>query len=320
MIDTENPVFDPQPMTDEELMDLAIRQAEENTPTNPWVPRVGCVIATPDDVVIATNRGRDDHAEKRALEEAARQRIDLTTATVYTTLEPCTHHARRQPGDSCSERLIAARVTRVIVGSLDPNQDVCGRGILMLQRAGIQVSLFAPEKTARVHHINREFIRTHETLGIRIIEPSSKPARVRVSDEFMIRGTLLNMPEHGEVYTLVGNTSQRWWLQSKPMRFDRETRTWESSISLTYPGHYRIVIVRANPLAQSLLSYYEDISRMSKRLRERTAILRDARDPQTGAGDDVLMDLLNGIDRGLPLPSPLPKGLDAQDWLDVEVS
>jgi diaminohydroxyphosphoribosylaminopyrimidine deaminase / 5-amino-6-(5-phosphoribosylamino)uracil reductase len=83
---------------------------------------------------------RDDHAELNALRNVNNKSM-LHEATVYTTLEPCTHYVRTRPGESCTERLGAAQVRKVFVGILDPNQGVCGKGVVELQSRGIEVEL-----------------------------------------------------------------------------------------------------------------------------------------------------------------------------------
>ncbi|MBN8772793.1 MAG: bifunctional diaminohydroxyphosphoribosylaminopyrimidine deaminase/5-amino-6-(5-phosphoribosylamino)uracil reductase RibD [Thiobacillus sp.] len=109
-------------------------------------PRVGCVIVRDGRVVGEGwhQRAGSPHAEIHALQvagEAARG------ATVYVTLEPCSHHGRTPP---CAEALINAGVARVVAAMSDPNPLVAGGGIAMLTLAGIQaeVGLMAAEARA----------------------------------------------------------------------------------------------------------------------------------------------------------------------------
>lgn len=98
-------------------------------------PRVGAVIVHEGEVVGEGyhHRAGEAHAEINALADAGEQ---ARGATVYVTLEPCAHWGKTGP---CTEALIAAGVARVVVGSLDPNPLVNGRGVRSLRRAGIEV-------------------------------------------------------------------------------------------------------------------------------------------------------------------------------------
>ncbi len=101
-------------------------------------PRVGCVIVR-DDVVIGegfTQKPGSSHAEIAALGDARRRGHEPAGATVYVTLEPCSHFGRTPP---CATALIEARVARVVAAVEDPNPQVSGRGMAMLRGAGIDV-------------------------------------------------------------------------------------------------------------------------------------------------------------------------------------
>ncbi len=106
-----------------------------------WVdpnPLVGAVVVR-DGEVLATgyhDRYRGPHAERMAFDYADAHGIDLTGATVIDTLEPCCH-VGSQP--ACTSLILAHGIARVVVGSVDPNPIVAGKGLSLLEEAGIEV-------------------------------------------------------------------------------------------------------------------------------------------------------------------------------------
>jgi diaminohydroxyphosphoribosylaminopyrimidine deaminase/5-amino-6-(5-phosphoribosylamino)uracil reductase len=90
------------------------------------------------------------HAETIALEQAGGE---ARGATVYTSLEPCSHHGRTPP---CAKALVDAGVARVVTAMQDPNPQVNGAGLAMLRAAGIQVESGILETEAR--RLNEAFI------------------------------------------------------------------------------------------------------------------------------------------------------------------
>jgi diaminohydroxyphosphoribosylaminopyrimidine deaminase / 5-amino-6-(5-phosphoribosylamino)uracil reductase len=116
-------------------VELAARVRTATSP-NPWV---GCVIVTADGRTAegATHPPGGSHAEVAALGAAAAAGIDVTGATAYVTLEPCSHHGRTPP---CADALVAAGVGRVVIGVTDPDPQVSGRGVDRLRAAGVEVT------------------------------------------------------------------------------------------------------------------------------------------------------------------------------------
>lgn len=120
--------------SDEFYMARAIKLAHHGLYTTDPNPRVGCVLVKEDKIIAEGWHARagEGHAEIEALKHTD----DAEGATVYVTLEPCSHHGRTPP---CCDALIGAGVARVVVAMQDPNPLVSGRGLVKLQEAGIDV-------------------------------------------------------------------------------------------------------------------------------------------------------------------------------------
>src|SRR4051812_32440295 len=124
-------------MDDESMMRRAIRNASAvraATSPRPWV---GAVLVTADGDVVdgATEASPGRHAEVVALDSAG---AGARGATVFATLEPCSHVNVTGP---CADALIAAEVARVVVGVEDPDVRVRGAGLQRLRDAGIGVTV-----------------------------------------------------------------------------------------------------------------------------------------------------------------------------------
>ena len=132
----------------QKCLELA-RQALGKTAPNPLV---GAVVVK-DGEIIGTGfhpGAGQPHAEVFALREAGEQ---AKGATIYVSLEPCNHHGRTPP---CSEALVKAGVAKVVVGMVDPNPLVAGRGIERLRSAGIEVTVGVEVEACR--QLNEAFI------------------------------------------------------------------------------------------------------------------------------------------------------------------
>ncbi|HOO81368.1 MAG TPA: bifunctional diaminohydroxyphosphoribosylaminopyrimidine deaminase/5-amino-6-(5-phosphoribosylamino)uracil reductase RibD [Alphaproteobacteria bacterium] len=123
------------PEIDEKYMRMALSMARRGLGMVAPNPAVGCVLVK-DDVVIAaahTARGGRPHAEAIALEKAG---YEAKGACAYVSLEPCSHTGQTGP---CAQALIDVGVVRVVVACEDPDPRVSGRGIAMLNDAGVEV-------------------------------------------------------------------------------------------------------------------------------------------------------------------------------------
>jgi diaminohydroxyphosphoribosylaminopyrimidine deaminase/5-amino-6-(5-phosphoribosylamino)uracil reductase len=155
-------------LDDQRFMQLALDLGRRGL-GNSWPnPAVGAVIVK-DGVVIGrgwTQAGGRPHAETEALRRAG---AAARGATLYATLEPCSHHGKTPP---CAEAIIAAGIARVVSAIEDPNPEVAGRGDNMLRAAGIEVTTdICAEEARRAHagHIRRILDgRPHVTLKLAV--------------------------------------------------------------------------------------------------------------------------------------------------------
>lgn len=135
----------PWTAADHAHMARALQLAARGLFTTSPNPRVGAVIVQGGTVVGEGwhERAGTPHAEVHALQQAGEA---ARGATVYVTLEPCSHHGRTPP---CAEALVKAGVARVVAAMRDPNPLVAGGGIDMLTLAGIQADVGLMETEAR---------------------------------------------------------------------------------------------------------------------------------------------------------------------------
>lgn len=143
----------------EHMMRRALSLARRGIGKTSPNPAVGCVIVRNGAVVGEGwhRKAGTPHAEVHALREAGEL---ARGADAYVTLEPCSHFGRTPP---CADALVAAGVARVIVGMVDPNPKVCGRGLARLEQSGIQVITGVLERECRL--INEPFVK-HVSTGL----------------------------------------------------------------------------------------------------------------------------------------------------------
>ena len=123
--------------TDYTFMSQAIELAHEGKYSTSPNPCVGCIIT--DGMRIAKGfhkQAGGPHAEVNALIDAKEKGLNLSKATCYVTLEPCSFTGKTGP---CADALVKAGVKRVVYGMKDPNPKVSGAGLAKLEAAGIQV-------------------------------------------------------------------------------------------------------------------------------------------------------------------------------------
>ena len=132
---------------DLDMMRIALRVAARGLGNTAPNPAVGAVIAneTTGEIIARgwTGPGGRPHAETEAIRRAGPR---ATGATLYVTLEPCAHFGKTPP---CADAIVTAGLSRVVVGTLDPDPRTAGMGIAKLRAAGIPVTENVLEPEAR---------------------------------------------------------------------------------------------------------------------------------------------------------------------------
>ena len=129
-------------MTDESYIQLAIEIAKKGSGEVSPNPLVGCIIVKNDKIIGAGYHQKygHNHAEINAINSATG---DIENSTLYVNLEPCSHRGKTPP---CVDKIIEKKIKRVVIGTLDMNPLVSGKGIKKLKKAGIEVKVGLLEK------------------------------------------------------------------------------------------------------------------------------------------------------------------------------
>lgn len=134
------------------------RLAEYYVAPNPMVGAVLVHHSPEGDRILAEGwheRYGEAHAEPNCIrhaEECYQEGIDYKHCTLYVNLEPCSHYGKTPP---CAELIIRKGIGRVVIGTLDPNPQVAGRGVRMMREAGIDVVVGVMEEECR--ELNKRF-------------------------------------------------------------------------------------------------------------------------------------------------------------------
>jgi diaminohydroxyphosphoribosylaminopyrimidine deaminase/5-amino-6-(5-phosphoribosylamino)uracil reductase len=126
------------------LLEQALALARQSLNLSAPNPRVGCVITSAQGDILGrghTQAAGGPHAEVMALRDAAHKGNSVKNATVYVTLEPCSHQGRTGP---CCDVLMAAGIKKVVATNQDPNPRVAGQGFERLRAAGVEVEVLPP--------------------------------------------------------------------------------------------------------------------------------------------------------------------------------
>ena len=137
-------------MNDQFYIQRALQVAKNGLGTTRPNPMVGCVIVV-DDKIIAegfTSTYGGNHAEVNAINKVADKNL-LQKVTLYVTLEPCSHYGKTPP---CSDLIIHHKIPNIVIGCVDDNPEVAGKGIKKLMEAGCKVKVGICEEDCKAHH------------------------------------------------------------------------------------------------------------------------------------------------------------------------
>ena len=137
-------------MTDQFYIQRALQIAKSGLGYTRPNPMVGSVIVV-DNTIIGegfTSQYGGNHAEVNAINSVADQSL-LKKATIYVTLEPCSHYGKTPP---CSDLIIHHQIPNIVIGCVDDNPEVAGKGIKRLMEAGRNVRVGVLETECKAHH------------------------------------------------------------------------------------------------------------------------------------------------------------------------
>lgn len=238
-------------MDDEKFMRRCIQLAKNGQRNAKPNPMVGAVIVSADGRIIGEGyhvRCGEGHAEVNAFASVRPDdEVLLPEATVYVSLEPCSHYGKTPP---CADLIIRKGVRRVVVGCIDEFAEVQGRGIRKLREAGIDVEVGVLE--AECQALNRRFFTYHREQRPYIILKWAQTANGFIDDHFkpvQISNAYTKMLSHKlrseEDAILVGRVTET---RDHPQLTVREWRG---------PNPKRLVVDHAHPLnLESLYAHH----------------------------------------------------------------
>ena len=183
---------------DEHFMRRCLQLAKNGRQNAKPNPMVGAVIVSEDGRILGEGyhvRCGEGHAEVNAFASVKPEDEHLLAgATIYVSLEPCSHYGKTPP---CADLIVAKGVKRVVVGCIDPFARVSGRGIQRLRDAGIEVRVGVLERECR--WLNRRFITMHTHHRPYIILKWAQTADGFLDDHYkptMISNAMTQMVSH----------------------------------------------------------------------------------------------------------------------------
>lgn len=239
-----------QIIIDEKYMRRCIQLAANGIQGARPNPMVGSVIVANERIIGEGYHVRcgEGHAEVNAFASVSPEDESLLKdATIYVSLEPCSHYGKTPP---CADLIIKKGVRRVVVGCIDPFAEVQGRGIQKIREAGIEVVVGVLEDECR--WLNRRFFTFHSLHRPYIILKWAQTANGFIDDHFqplLISNEQTQMISHQlraeEDAILVGHTT---FNRDQP---SLNVRHWHG------PDPKRIVLTRNRPLTQLIDDLYQ---------------------------------------------------------------
>ena len=239
-----------QIIIDEKYMRRCIQLAANGIQGARPNPMVGSVIVANERIIGEGDHVRcgEGHAEVNAFASVSPEDESLLKdATIYVSLEPCSHYGKTPP---CADLIIKKGVRRVVVGCIDPFAEVQGRGIQKIREAGIEVVVGVLEDECR--WLNRRFFTFHSMHRPYIILKWAQTANGFIDDHFqplLISNEQTQMISHQlraeEDAILVGHTT---FNRDQP---SLNVRHWHG------PDPKRIVLTRNRPLTQLIDDLYQ---------------------------------------------------------------
>ena len=236
--------------TDEKYMRRCIQLAANGIQGARPNPMVGAVIVAAGRIIGEGYHVRcgEGHAEVNAFASVRPEdEALLPDATIYVSLEPCSHYGKTPP---CADLIIKKGVRRVVVGTIDPFAQVQGRGIKKLQAAGISVSVGVLEEECQ--WLNRRFFTYHSLHRPYILLKWAQTANGFIDDHgqaLQISNEQTQMLSHQlraeEDAILVGHTTD---VREHPLL---TVRHWHG------PDPKRVVLTRQRPLSQLIDDLYQ---------------------------------------------------------------
>ncbi len=183
----------------EKFMSRCIQLAKNGLGTTYPNPMVGSVIVHNETIIGEGwhRKAGEPHAEVNAIRSVSDEAL-LSEATIYVSLEPCSHFGKTPP---CSDLIISKGITKIVIGSTDPNPQVAGRGIKKLMEAGCEVVVGVLEEEC--FDLNRRFFTFHTKKRPYIVLKWAQTQNGFIAPEKSVR-------EGTEPYWITGSQARQW--------------------------------------------------------------------------------------------------------------